>query len=81
MSDHRPRWRANGQCGGCGQRFIDLYAFLLHASGRIDPPKTAKRRCRDAAEMRALGMVQRSNQVWVSPLRKVYAHERKLKDE
>lgn len=64
MTDARPRLRPNGKCAGCGEMFVDLDAFTLHAAGRLDAAINMKRRCRSPGEMRELGMGQRSSGAW-----------------
>ena len=66
MSAHRPRWRGNGRCAGCGEKFLDLDAFTKHATGTLEPSPGSRRRCRDQAEMRAMGMRQTSGGAWVA---------------
>lgn len=64
MTGARPRLRPNGKCAGCGEMFVDLDAFTMHAAGRLDAAINMKRRCRSPGEMKELGMGQRSNGAW-----------------
>lgn len=65
MSANRPRLRGRGICAGCRAVFADYDAFTLHATGKLNPASTDRRRCRSPAEMRALGMrVTPNTSVW-----------------
>lgn len=52
----RARLTAPTRCAGCGERFANVQAFNLHATGQADARPGSPRHCRSPAEMHALGM-------------------------
>jgi len=72
MNAARPRWRGNGRCAGCGEIFVDLDAFTLHAAGTLTPGINSRRRCRSLDEMHALKMRKRHDGVWIIVIKRAH---------
>ena len=61
---HRLRLRGNqSACSACGEVFWSVGAFDRHRIGKYSP---LSRRCLEADEMRAAGMVQTESGFWQS---------------